>query len=67
MFDDLHDLGADADFMEIALARVADGGVLLGDDDDEIIVPRRCLDGSHRRFPADFEWADVTWQLHLGP
>jgi hypothetical protein len=51
VLDDLHDLGAHADLVEIALAGIADRGVLLRDDDDQVVVPRRRLDRADRGLP----------------
>jgi hypothetical protein len=65
VLDDLHDLGAHADLVKILLTRVANRGVLLRDDDDQVVVARCSFDRANRGFTADLQRADMTRQLDL--
>src|SRR4029079_2628746 len=48
------------------LARIANGWILLRDDDDQIVIACRGFDRADRSFAPDFKWPDVAGQLHLG-
>src|SRR5690606_11938659 len=65
VLDHLDDLGAHADLVEVALSRIADRGVLLRDDDDQIVITCRGLDRAHRGLAADLERADMAGKLHF--
>jgi len=62
----LHDLRPHADFVKVALPRVTDRRIPLRDDDDQVVVPSRSLDGADRCLTTDLERPDMAGQLDLG-